>query len=52
MTTLASKSVPQPTKRGLRPEPQTIMSALPSAGDDRDVPCRTWAVPWKGPVAA
>ena len=27
---LASKSVPQPTKRGLRPERQTIMSALPS----------------------
>ena len=41
MTTLASKSVPQPTKRGPRPERQTNMSALPYMADDRVVSCRT-----------
>lgn len=43
---LASRSVPQPTKRGLRPERQMIMSAsLPSAGDDRLVFCTIWTNP-------
>jgi hypothetical protein len=41
MTRLASKSVPQPTKRGLRPERQTNMSALPYVADDRVASCRT-----------
>lgn len=43
---LASKSVPHPSKRGLRPERQMIIDAsLPSAGDDRLVFCRTWTNP-------
>ena len=41
MTTLASKSVPQPTKRGLRPERQTNMSALPYVADDRVASCNS-----------
>ena len=40
MTRLASKSVPQPTKRGLRPERQTNMSALPYVSDDRVASCK------------
>jgi hypothetical protein len=44
MTTLASKSVPQPTKPGLRPERQSIILAL-YLGNDRTAsarcgPCR------------